>query len=315
VRVPTIAVTNNAYRKRATVRTLPFVLLTASVITTLVHAQAGTVPAFAAADAFASPRISALRRAVGEQDPAAIDRFWSDVRASGAPLVEAVPGEAHSSLVTFVYRGTAQTRNVVVVDGVAVAVGGVDPKNSEMTQLAGTDVWYRTYTVRNDARFAYKISENDPLQSGEKYPPVILDNLIEQRRIPATVAVMVGSPAAQRNADLSCTSRFTDFPANEVVPWLRSRYSATADPRLTVVAGSSLGGLASSCAAFQHPDVFGKVLSQSGSYWWTPHANACAEYLTGQFARAPKLPLQFFLEVGEWRSRISETRTGVSAMC
>src|ERR1043165_8355020 len=34
-----------------------------------------------------------------------------------------------------------------------------------MTRLGGTDVWYRTYKVRNDARFVYKVSENDPLQS------------------------------------------------------------------------------------------------------------------------------------------------------
>jgi hypothetical protein len=34
-----------------------------------------------------------------------------------------------------------------------------------MLNLAHTDVWYKTYRVRNDARFAYNLSPNDSLQS------------------------------------------------------------------------------------------------------------------------------------------------------
>jgi len=34
--------------------------------------------------------------------------------------------------------------------------------------------------------------------------------------------------------------------------------------------GSSPGGLAATYAAYRHPEMFGNVLSQSGSYWWTP---------------------------------------------
>jgi hypothetical protein len=141
------------------------VLLSALMGIALNHAQPRIAPPFSAADPFASPRMAAVRDAIEDKDPAAVERFWADVQASGAPLVEPVVGEKQYSLVTFVYRGTAQTRNVVVVDGVAVAVGGVDPRNSEMVRLAGTDIWYRTYKIRNDARFVYKISENDPLQS------------------------------------------------------------------------------------------------------------------------------------------------------
>jgi enterochelin esterase-like enzyme len=129
--------------------------------------------------------------------------------------------------------------------------------------------------------------------------PTILDNLISQRRIPATVAVMVGSAAGRRDAEQSCSTGFSDFLAKELVPRVRARYVASADSRLTVIGGSSRGALAASCAAFRHPDVFGKVLSQSGSYWWTPDANAGGEFLAREFARSTRLPLQFFMEVGE----------------
>ena len=80
---------------------------------------------------------------------------------------------------------------------------------------------------------------------------------------------------------------------------MRERNRATGDPGLTIIGGSSLGGLASSCAAFRHPDVFGNVLSQSGSYWFTPGRDAGVEHLTAQFAKSAKLPVQFYIEVGE----------------
>lgn len=364
-------------------------MLVLAALTT--HAQTKANDPFRAAEPFASPRIAALRLAVAQKQTAALEQFWAGVRVSGTPLVEPVPREARYSFVTFVYQGSERTRNVVVVDGVAVAVGGVDPRNSEMTRLAGTDVWYRTYKVRNDARFIYKVSENDPLTSfidpsrmsdskldplnprvfsntgqsyvelpdapsqdvtlhpgagrgsvekttfhsrtlgndrdvwiytphdfrggAETYPlvvvldggayttlvpvPTILDNLIAQRRIPPVVAVLVNTAAGQRDKEESCMTSFGDLLANEIVPSMRERYGTTTNPQLTVIGGSSRGALASSCAAFQHPEVFGKVLSQSGSYWWNPDANPGTEFLTGQFARSPKLPLQFYIEAGE----------------
>ena len=54
------------------------------------------------------------------------------------------------------------------------------------------------------------------------------------------------------------------------VIWLaRSQLRVTTDVAQIGLAGSSFGGLASSYIALQYPDRFGKVLSQSGSYWWS----------------------------------------------
>lgn len=82
-----------------------------------------------------------------------------------------------------------------------------------------------------------------------------------------------------------------------VVPWV-DRYRATSDAALTVVGGSSLGGLAATFAGLRHPEVFRNVLSQSGSFWWKPAAEAEPEWLTEQFVTSPKLPLRLFLELG-----------------
>jgi enterochelin esterase-like enzyme len=359
---------------------------------------AAQTPTHSEADANASPRIFALRKDIELGRREAVGRFWQEVRKAGAPLVESIPGDGGNSLVTFVWQGDSKTRNVVIFDGVAE----FDAKD-RMTQLDGTDVWYKTYKVRNDARFAYNLSANDTLdsfdnirdddamkkrlamfrtdplnprrcpatfgelsaessyvelsaapaqpwnapvadvpkgaviatalrsgilrnerklwiytpsgfsKSGAPYPllvlldgdrnvkwvPAILDNLIAQKRIPPMVAALIDNPSsATRQLELPCYPPFAEFLATELVPWVRENYHSGADPARTVVAGSSYGGLAAVFAGLRHPEVFGNVLSLSGSFWWKPANGGEAEWLTRQVANSPKLALRFYLEVG-----------------
>jgi enterochelin esterase-like enzyme len=100
--------------------------------------------------------------------------------------------------------------------------------------------------------------------------PVTVDNLIADKRIAPLVAVMIGNAPKARSVELPCNPAFADFLANELVPWVRRLYNVTSDPRQVTIGGSSYGGLAATYAAYRHPEMFGNVLSQSGSYWWTP---------------------------------------------
>jgi len=100
-----------------------------------------------------------FRRQVESGSLDAERRFWASVSRAGTPLIETIPGKTNFSLVTFLWRGNDRTQNVVIFDGIA----GFDAKD-QMLRLAGTDVWYKTYRVRNDARFVYNLSPNDPLQ-------------------------------------------------------------------------------------------------------------------------------------------------------
>ena len=74
----------------------------------------------------------------------------------------------------------------------------------------------------------------------------------------------------------------------------------------------SAGALTAAFAGLQHPEIFGKVLSQSGTFWWRAkgaHANdSSAEFkwLTYQFAVSEKQPLSFYLDAGplkDWFER------------
>jgi enterochelin esterase family protein len=147
-------------------------------------------------------------------------------------------------------------------------------------------------------------------QDSEMIPaPVILDNLIARQKIRPLVAVFVKHGPATRITDLSCSKPFAAFLINELIPWVRAEYRVTDDPARTIVGGLSLGGLMASYCSLQHPEVFGNVLSQAGSYNWYPGAlekddrdmpDAETGWLTGQFVDAPRRAVRFYLEIGRF---------------
>lgn len=203
--------------------------------------------------------------------------------APPAPWSKRDPSVAQGKLV----RQTLKSQTLRSTRGFTVYTPpGYDPAGSAYGLLILFDgEWYR-----------------DPQQIAA---PVILDNLVAKRRIAALVAVMVETLNATRSRDLGNSPPFADFVAEELVPWVRQNYHVTADPARAIVGGASLGGLMSSYRGLRHPEVFGNVLSQSGSYWvWAGYPAVAATqgtetgWLTRQFATTPKLPLRFYIEVG-----------------
>jgi enterochelin esterase family protein len=145
--------------------------------------------------------------------------------------------------------------------------------------------------------------------------PVILNNLLAAGRIAPTVAIMIDSlDEKTRDRELPCHPPFAAFLAEELLPWVRARYCAGSQPASTIVGGSSYGGLAAAFVARERPDLFGKVLAQSGSFWWKPDDDLEHEWLARQFAESPKLPLEFYLSVGrqEAKARLKPNQLIVS---
>jgi len=135
--------------------------------------------------------------------------------------------------------------------------------------------------------------------------PRILDRLIAAGAIPPTAAVLVGNPSSEsRAAELPPNPRFARFLAEELIPWAkRQKVSAPADR--TVIAGASYGGLAAAYAGWMHPELFGNVYSQSGSFWWSQGSDdpdTEPEWLTRQLVESPPRPVRFYLEAGRFES-------------
>ncbi len=128
--------------------------------------------------------------------------------------------------------------------------------------------------------------------------PTILDNLIKAGKLPPTVAVMIDNPREFRISELEYNGAFVDFVGKEVLPWVHEHWNVTRDPRKSIVGGLSLGGSASAFVALQRPDLFGNVISQSGSYWCCNDGELNWEWLSTAYRTSPKLPIRFFIEAG-----------------
>jgi enterochelin esterase family protein len=123
-----------------------------------------------------------------------------------------------------------------------------------------------------------------------------LDNLVDAGQLPPLVAVLPDSiDFATRARELPCHEGFLQFLTDELLPWARKSAGATSDPRRTVIAGKSYGGLASVFAGLRRPDVFGTAIAQSGSFWWSPPDEE-PEWLLRQVDHS--VPARFCLDVG-----------------
>ncbi|HEV2315438.1 MAG TPA: alpha/beta hydrolase-fold protein [Candidatus Acidoferrales bacterium] len=112
--------------------------------------------------AIRSPRVVMLGKQLKAGEAGALDNFWREVRQAGTPLVEPISGDDRHVLVTFLWRGGPETKNVGLVSDLP-GTAAEEPGKSLLENLPGTNVWFRTYKLRNDGRFTYYLSPNDSL--------------------------------------------------------------------------------------------------------------------------------------------------------
>ena len=111
-----------------------------------------------------SKMISDLKSKLEKGDSTALDKFWDEINQKGTPLIEKIEGDTENCLVTFIYKGNKDTKNIIVLP----ETGAYSAENSgylenKMENLLNTNLWYRSYKVRNDVRFVYYFSVNDAL--------------------------------------------------------------------------------------------------------------------------------------------------------
>ncbi|WP_323372714.1 enterochelin esterase [Winslowiella arboricola] len=111
---------------------------------------------------------------------------------------------------------------------------------------------------------------------------------------------------AHRGQELPCNPHFWKAVQQELLPLSRRLTPFSDDAQRTVVSGQSYGGLAALYAGLHWPQRFGRILSQSGSFWW-PDVNIMHHpetdntgWLTKQVARRQQsaATLKIFMESG-----------------
>jgi len=164
-------------------------------------------------------------------------------------------------------------------------------------------IWIYTppnYTAAGDSA-GLLITFDGPTYLEEILLPRMLDSLITGGQVAPLVAVLIDNgTGTPRRDDLANRAAFVPWLGDRLLPWVQKRWKVSRDPRRVILNGSSAGGLGAAYAAFRRPDLFGNVLSQSGAFWrGNENSNGAPyEWLTSQFAGAPRKPVRFYLDVG-----------------
>lgn len=113
------------------------------------------------------------------------------------------------------------------------------------------------------------------------HTPVMLDNLMAQGDIPTTIVLFIGTGrpgpgipvygtamgADNRSVEYDAVDdRYVKFMLEEVMPVALAGYSISAAPADVCIAGTSSGANMAFTAAWHRNDVFGNVISVSGSF-------------------------------------------------
>ena len=358
-------------------------------------------------DEIISPRLLKLKEDLEKatDKKKIIDEFWKEIEEKGTPIIEHIAKEPKYKLVTFLYKESADTDEILLISGSI----GVIPHRGIFKRIQGTNIYYKSIFYLNKTRTTYAISrqkaniplyhlndimipvlKGDPLNKknvtmgnhtyavlelpdapsqpwieekdnipkgtlkklqlkstkfekefsiitylppnyntsagpygslflfdGSLYndpnlipTPFILNNLIFSKKIPPIIAVFIYQHIESRNFELNANPDFAFFVGEELLPYLQTKYNITTKPEKIIVGGASLGGLTASFMGLKYPDKFGKILSQSGSYWYPEKMNQKLnpyfwnwQYLIGEYVKNEKLSLEFYLEVGLYDSK------------
>ena len=131
----------------------------------------------------------------------------------------------------------------------------------------------RQYAVREDSPQDKRVRH-----TAEYRTPTVLDNLINRKELPVIITVFVnpgsfttnatGSPDfANRSVEYDTVSDvYSQFLFKEILPPVEKKYNIRKDPAGRAIGGISSGAICAFTVAWNHPDQFGKVFTDVGSF-------------------------------------------------
>ena len=144
----------------------------------------------------------------------------------------------------------------------------------------------------------------------------VLDNLIARNEIQPLVVALVDSP--HRLREFAADRAHSRFVVRELLPALERSLPLLPQPAARAIGGASFGAVAALACAWHHPDAFGRMLLQSGSFAFSDlgdrHERGKAfdpvVAFMREFRRAPGRPAtRVFMSCGVYESLIYENRS------
>ena len=124
--------------------------------------------------------------------------------------------------------------------------------------------------------------------------PVVLDNLIHAGAVAPLMAVMVDP--VDRMTEYKPNQGYADFVYSELLPHIDRRFRTLAKAQGRGVMGASLGGLISVHLALERPDLFSRIGSQSGAFFYAGDGIL-------DLARGAAAEQSFYFDVGKYEQR------------
>ena len=143
-------------------------------------------------------------------------------------------------------------------------------------------------------------------EKGQFRAPVVFDNLIHRKEMPVTVGVFInpgtfppadpkGKARSNRSFEYDTLSdQYAKFLEKEILPEVEKTVKLRSDAAGRAICGISSGGICAFTAAWERPDLFGKVLSHVGSFTNIRGGDV----YPGLIRKTERKPIRVFLQDG-----------------
>ena len=135
---------------------------------------------------------------------------------------------------------------------------------------------------------------------------LVLERLISEEKIRPAHIVFIED--IDRELEYSYFPPYKKFIVKEVVPHIETNLACTNE---RIVMGASLGGLVSSVLAWEHPDIFQSIITQSGAFLGSPedkdYYHSRHSWMLEHLKQEEAKPLRWYCETGtlEWLYKIN----------
>lgn len=143
-------------------------------------------------------------------------------------------------------------------------------------------------------------------EKGQFRATIVFDNLIHKKEMPVTIGVFLNpgtvpssNPKEKGRSNRSFeydtpSDQYATFLEKEILPEIEKKYNVRKDAAGRALCGISSGGICAFTAAWERPDLFGKVLSHVGSFTNIRGGDV----YPGMIRKTEKKPIRIFLQDG-----------------